>query len=290
MSERASNRMFEAFLIVCVFIFVILCLAPFLHIIAISLSSNRAITSGEVTLFPIEFNWEAYSKVFSDVSMLRSLGFTIVLTVATTLLCMVFSVAAAYPLTKGNLKGRRFFMYLIIITMFFSGGIIPEYLLIRDLHMINSVWSLILPGLISPFNLIILISFFNNIPPSLEESAEIDGSSHLHTLIKIVLPLSMPVLATLALFYAVGRWNGFQDSLMYINNPDLYPIQLKLYQMVQNNMVTELTQMEGSNRTALTPESLKAASVVFATVPILLVYPWLQKYFVSGVMLGAVKG
>lgn len=290
MSERASNRMFEAFLIVCVFIFVMLCLAPFLHIITISLSSNRAITSGEVTLFPIEFNWEAYSKVFSDVSMLRSLGFTIILTVATTLLCMVFSVAAAYPLTKGNLKGRRFFMYLIIITMFFSGGIIPEYLLIRDLHMINSVWSLILPGLISPFNLIILISFFNNIPPSLEESAEIDGSSHLHTLIKIVLPLSMPVLATLALFYAVGRWNGFQDSLMYINNPDLYPIQLKLYQMVQNNMVTELTQMEGSNRTALTPESLKAASVVFATVPILLVYPWLQKYFVSGVMLGAVKG
>jgi len=289
-SERASNRMFEAFLIVCVFIFVMLCLAPFLHIIAISLSSNRAITSGEVTLFPIEFNWEAYSKVFSDVSMIRSLGFTIILTVATTLLCMVFSVAAAYPLTKGNLKGRRFFMYLIIITMFFSGGIIPEYLLIRDLHMINSVWSLILPGLISPFNLIILISFFNNIPPSLEESAEIDGSSHLHTLINIVLPLSMPVLATLALFYAVGRWNGFQDSLMYINNPDLYPIQLKLYQMVQNNMVTELTQMEGSNRTALTPESLKAASVVFATVPILLVYPWLQKYFVSGVMLGAVKG
>lgn len=290
MSERASNRMFEAFLIVCVFIFVMLCLAPFLHIIAISLSSNRAITSGEVTLFPIEFNWEAYSKVFSDVSMIRSLGFTIILTVATTLLCMVFSVAAAYPLTKENLKGRRFFMYLIIITMFFSGGIIPEYLLIRDLHMINSVWSLILPGLISPFNLIILISFFNNIPPSLEESAEIDGSSHLHTLIKIVLPLSMPVLATLALFYAVGRWNGFQDSLMYINNSDLYPIQLKLYQMVQNNMVTELTQMEGSNRTALTPESLKAASVVFATVPILLVYPWLQKYFVSGVMLGAVKG
>lgn len=290
MSERVSNRMFEAFLIVCVFIFVMLCLAPFLHIIAISLSSNRAITSGEVTLFPIEFNWEAYSKVFSDVSMIRSLGFTIILTVATTLLCMVFSVAAAYPLTKGNLKGRRFFMYLIIITMFFSGGIIPEYLLIRDLHMINSVWSLILPGLISPFNLIILISFFNNIPPSLEESAEIDGSSHLHTLIKIVLPLSMPVLATLALFYAVGRWNGFQDSLMYINNPDLHPIQLKLYQMVQNNMVTELTQMEGSNRTALTPESLKAASVVFATVPILLVYPWLQKYFVSGVMLGAVKG
>ncbi|MNC41042.1 L-arabinose transport system permease protein AraQ [compost metagenome] len=203
---------------------------------------------------------------------------------------MLFTIAAAYPLTKKNLKGRKIFMYLIVVTMFFSGGIIPEYLLIRDLKMIDSVWSLILPGLVSPFNLIILISFFNNIPPSLEESAEIDGSSHFHTLMRIVLPLSMPVMATLALFYAVGRWNGFQDALMYINSPELYPLQLKLFQMVQNNMVSELTQLEGANRTALTPESLKAATVIFATVPILVVYPWLQKYFVSGVMLGAVKG
>ncbi|WP_054943306.1 carbohydrate ABC transporter permease [Paenibacillus ihuae] len=290
MSERTSNRIFDIVNITCVTLFVLFCLAPFLHVIAVSLSSNRAITSGEVTLFPIEVNWNAYINVFSDNAMIRSLIFTIILTVATTLLCMIFTIAAAYPLTNSKLRGRKFFMYLIIITMFFSGGIIPEYLLIRDLKMIDSVWSLILPGLVSPFNLIILISFFNNIPPSLEESAEIDGSSHFRTLLSIVLPLSMPVMATLALFYAVGRWNGFQDSLMYINNPDLYPLQLKLFQMVQNNMVSELTQMEGANRTALTPESLKAATVIFATVPILAVYPWLQKYFVSGVMLGAVKG
>lgn len=290
MSERTSNRIFDIVNITCVTLFVLFCLAPFLHVIAVSLSSNRAITSGEVTIFPIEVNWNAYINVFSDNAMIRSLIFTIILTVATTLLCMIFTIAAAYPLTNSKLRGRKFFMYLIIITMFFSGGIIPEYLLIRDLKMIDSVWSLILPGLVSPFNLIILISFFNNIPPSLEESAEIDGSSHFRTLLSIVLPLSMPVMATLALFYAVGRWNGFQDSLMYINNPDLYPLQLKLFQMVQNNMVSELTQMEGANRTALTPESLKAATVIFATVPILAVYPWLQKYFVSGVMLGAVKG
>lgn len=245
MSERASNRIFDIINITFVALFVLFCLAPFLHTIAVSLSSNRAITSGEVTIFPIELNWDAYKQVFSDQSMIQSLGFTVILTVATTVLCMLFTIAAAYPLTKKNLKGRKLFMYVIIITMFFSGGIIPEYLLIRDLGMINSVWSLILPGLVSPFNLIILISFFNNIPSSLEESAEIDGSSHLHTLLKIILPLSMPVMATLALFYAVGRWNGFQDSLMYITNPDLYPLQLKLHQMVQNNMVSELTQMEG---------------------------------------------
>ncbi|QLG37457.1 MULTISPECIES: carbohydrate ABC transporter permease [Paenibacillus] len=290
MSERTSNRIFDIVNISFITLFVIFCLAPFLHTIAISFSSNRAITSGEVTIFPKEFNWDAYIQVFSDQSMIYSLGYTTVLTIATTVLCMLFTLAAAYPLTKKKLKGRKLFMYVIIITMFFSGGIIPEYLLIRDLHLLNSVWALILPGLVSPFNLIILISFFRGIPESLEESAEIDGSSHIHTLFKIILPLSMPVLATLALFYAVGRWNGFQDSLMYINDPKLYPLQLKLFQMVQNNMVSELTQMEGANRTPLTPESLKAATVIFATVPILLVYPWLQKYFVSGAMLGAVKG
>ncbi|PAF28565.1 carbohydrate ABC transporter permease [Paenibacillus sp. 7516] len=290
MSDRTSNRIFDIINISFVTLFVVFCLAPFLHTIAISFSSNRAITSGEVTLFPKEFNWDAYVKVFSDHSMLYSLGYTALLTIATTVLCMLFTVAAAYPLTKKKLKGRKLFMYVIIITMFFSGGIIPEYLLIRDLHLLNSVWALILPGLVSPFNLILLISFFNGIPESLEESAEIDGSSHVHTLLKIILPLSLPVMATLSLFYAVGRWNGFQDSLMYINDPQLYPLQLKLFQMVQNNMVSELTQMEGANRAPLTPESLKAATVIFATVPILLVYPWLQKYFVSGAMLGAVKG
>ncbi|WP_028589969.1 carbohydrate ABC transporter permease [Paenibacillus massiliensis] len=290
MSERTSNRIFDIVNITFVALFVLFCLAPFLHTIAISFSSNRAITSGEVRLLPREFNWDAYVKVFSDQSMIYSLGYTVVLTIVTTVLCMVFTIAAGYPLTKKKLKGRKLFMYVIIITMFFSGGIIPEYLLIRDLHMLNTVWSLILPGLVSPFNLIILISFFNSIPESLEESAEIDGSSHFYTLLKIILPLSMPVMATLALFYAVGRWNGFQDSLMYINEPQLYPLQLKLFQMVQNNMVSELTQMEGANRTRLPAESLKAATVVFATVPILLVYPWLQRYFVSGAMLGAVKG
>ncbi|WP_342563855.1 carbohydrate ABC transporter permease [Paenibacillus sp. FSL R7-0345] len=290
MSERTSNRIFDIVIITCVALFVLFCLAPFLHIIAVSLSSNRAITSGEVTIFPIELNWNAYVQVFSDTSMIRSLGYTLVLTAVTTLLCMLFTIAAAYPLTKGYLKGRKLFMVIIIITMFFSGGIIPEYLLMRDLRLLDSTWALVLPGLVSPFNLIILISFFNNIPQSLEESAEIDGSSFLRTLMSIVLPLSMPVLATLALFYAVGRWNGFQDALMYINSPELYPLQLKLFQMVQNNMISELTLMEGASRTRLTPESLKAATVIFATVPILLVYPWLQKYFVSGVMLGAVKG
>ncbi|MGO4539874.1 carbohydrate ABC transporter permease [Paenibacillus sp. 2TAB19] len=291
MRDRQASRSFDVINVIAIIFFVLLCLAPFLHILAISLSSSRAIMSGEVSLIPVEFNWSSYKQVFSDVSMIRSLGFTIMMTLLFTVLCMLMTIAAAYPLAKTKLKGRKIVMFIIVITMFFSGGIIPEYMLVRNLNLLDSIWALVLPGLISPFYLIILITFMQNIPDSLEESAEIDGSSYFRTLVSIIVPLSLPVIATLSLFYGVGRWNGFTDTLMYITSPEMYPLQLKLYQLVQNNMVSELMQMEGaSGQSMLQPESLKAASVIFATVPILLVYPWLQRYFVSGVMLGAVKG
>jgi ABC-type sugar transport system, permease component len=268
----------------------LICLIPFLHIVAVSLSTKDAILSDRVTIWPQGWDWHAYEVVFSDSRMLRSMGLTIFLTVSFTIISMIMSICAAYPLTKERLKGRSFFMLIIVFTMFFSGGIIPDYLLIKQLGLLDSLWSLILPGMISAFNLIILRTFFSSIPESLEESAHLDGSSHIGTLIRIVLPLSMPVLATLSLFYAVSRWNGFMDALFYITNSELYPIQLKLYQVVMNSMVTDLTAQEGASQAELLPEGIKAASIMFATVPILLVYPWLQRYFVSGVMIGAVKG
>ncbi|ETT37449.1 carbohydrate ABC transporter permease [Paenibacillus sp. FSL K6-1122] len=290
MSENTANRIFNTVNVILIIITMVVCLAPFIHIIAISLSSNRAIGSGEVSFFPKELSFEAYTKVFADGSMIRSLIYTIWLTVLSTVLSMVMTIAAAYPLAKSNLKGRKWFMLVIVVTMFFSGGIIPEYILIKNLHLLDSTWGLILPGLISPFYMIILITFFRGIPESLEEAAGIDGSSHFGTLMRIILPLSLPVMATLSLFYAVGRWNGFQDALMYITKPELYPLQLKLYQMIQQNQITELMQNEGIGAVQVLPESLKAASVIFSTLPILLVYPWLQRYFISGVMVGAVKG
>ncbi|WFA87423.1 carbohydrate ABC transporter permease [Paenibacillus amylolyticus] len=290
MSENTANRIFNTVNVILIIITMVLCLAPFIHIIAISLSSNRAIGSGEVSFFPKELSFEAYTKVFADGSMIRSLIYTIWLTVLSTVLSIVMTIAAAYPLAKSNLKGRKWFMLVIVVTMFFSGGIIPEYILIKNLHLLDSTWGLILPGLISPFYMIILITFFRGIPESLEEAAGIDGSSHFGTLMRIILPLSLPVMATLSLFYAVGRWNGFQDALMYITKPELYPLQLKLYQMIQQNQITELMQNEGIGAVQVLPESLKAASVIFSTLPILLVYPWLQRYFISGVMVGAVKG
>jgi putative aldouronate transport system permease protein len=288
--KRTSFRVADAVIMFIVGIAMLACLLPFLHILAISLSSKRAVLSNEVTLFPRDLEFGAYEIVFSDARMLGSMGLTIGLTIAFTLFCMVMTVAAAYPLTKERLKGRTFFMMIIVFTMFFSGGIIPDYLLVKELGLLDNLASLIFPGAISAFNLIILRSFFSSIPSSLEESAYIDGSSYFGTLTRIVLPLSMPVLATLSLFYAVQRWNGFMDALFYITNSELYPIQLKLYQIVMNSMVTELTAQEGVVQTDVIAEGLKAASIIFATTPILIVYPWLQRYFVSGIMIGAVKG
>ncbi|UKS25093.1 carbohydrate ABC transporter permease [Paenibacillus sp. HWE-109] len=290
MSAQRANRWFDITNVVLVTCLVLICLAPFIHILAISFSSNEPIMAGKVSLYPVDFTLEAYAKVFQNDSMIRSLGFTIVLTLLYTALCMLMTLAAAYPLSKNSLKGGRLFMFFIVVTMFFSGGLIPEYILVKDLHLMNSMWSLILPQLINPFYLIILISFIRSIPEGLEEAAQIDGCSPLQTLFRIILPLSMPIISTISLFYAVNRWNGFTDTLFYITKPGLYPLQLKLYQLIMNNMATDMMQAEGAQMLRMTPESLKAASVMFATLPILLVYPWLQRYFVSGIMVGAVKG
>ncbi|KRE64925.1 carbohydrate ABC transporter permease [Paenibacillus sp. Soil750] len=268
----------------------ITCLVPFLYMIALSLSSNSAIVSQKVTLWPVEFTLETYKTILSDVEMIYTLGYSIVLTIVYTLICMFLTICAAYPLTKKRLKGRSFFLSILVITMYFSGGLIPSYLLVKNLGMMNSIWSLLLPGAMSVFNLIILKTFFSSLPESLEESASIDGCNELGILFRIVLPLSLPSIATLSLFYAVDRWNGFQDALFYITDKNLYPMQLKLYQIITANQQLDTQQGEGSVGAYIVPESLKAASVMFATVPILVVYPKLQKYFVEGVMTGAIKG
>ncbi|OAS18014.1 carbohydrate ABC transporter permease [Paenibacillus oryzisoli] len=289
-SKPYRMRVIDAVIMLVISVTLLLCLLPFLHIIAISLSSKHAILSDLVTFYPRELDFHAYGIVFQDARILWSMGLTIVLTVTYTALSMVMSICAAYPLTKDRLRGRKVFMMIIVFTMFFSGGLIPEYLLVKQLGMLDSLSALIVPSMISAFNLIILRTFFSSIPASLEESAYLDGSSHIGTLVRIVLPLSMPALATLSLFYAVSRWNGFLDALFYITNAELYPLQLKLYQIVVNSQITDLTAQEGASQIESVPESIKAASIIFATTPILIVYPWLQRYFVSGVMIGAVKG
>lgn len=273
---------------ICVLLIVI-CLVPMLNVAARSLSSATALIRNEVFLWPVDWNLDAYAKVLSDSKYTNSLGWTAILTVICTAFSMFMTVICAYPLMYDNLKGRRFFNTLIILTMYFSAGMIPNYLLMKDLKLLDNALVLILPSSLSVFNMIIMRSFLYGIPDSLRESAELDGAGPIRILISIYLPLCTSVLATLALFYAVGRWNGFSDALIYIKKRELYPIQLLLYNILQNITSVEVGTQEGFFSPGLS-ETLKNASVMVATLPILVVYPFLQKYFIAGVTIGAVKG
>lgn len=243
----------------------------------------------EVLLLPVDLNFKAYTAVLGDSAVTWSLAWTAILTVVTTIWCMFMTIICAYPLIYDNLKGKKLILALIIFTMYFNAGLIPTYLLLKELHLLNNPLVLILPGSISVFNVIIMRSFFFGIPESLKESAELDGAGPLRVLVSVYLPLSMPVMATLSLFYAVGRWNGFSDALMFVSNRDYYPIQLLLFNILNSITAVDVATQEGFTSPGLS-ESIKSATVMFATVPILLIYPWLQRYFISGVTIGAVKG
>jgi putative aldouronate transport system permease protein len=235
---------------------------------------------------------ESYRYVFLDPAFTRSMWWTAILTVICTLVSLTMTILCAYPLTYDWLKGKGLINTLIIFTMYFSAGTIPNYILMKTLGLLNNPLVLIIPNCLSVFNVIILRSFFFGIPDSLRESAEIDGANPFTVLIRIYLPLSMPVLATLALFYAVGRWNGFSDALLYITSaPQWVPIQLKLWQLIQNMTSIDVSTVEMvSGNVPRASDAIKAAAIMFATVPILVVYPWLQRYFIAGVTIGAVKG
>ena len=269
-------------------IVMVICLVPMLNLAAKSLSSTDALVKDIVYLWPVDINFDAYAMVFSDIKYIRSFFFTAILTFVCTILSLVMTTLCAYPLIFEKLKGRGFINVLITITMFFNAGTIPNYLLMKSLGMLNTVWVLMIPSCLSIFNMIIMRSFLYSIPDSLRESAEIDGASYFTILLKIYVPLSKPVLATLALFYAVGRWNGYSDALMYVTNKDLYPLQLFLYNIINNINQVEIATQEGFSSPGLS-EAVKAAIVMFSTVPILCIYPWLQKYFIHGVTVGAVK-
>jgi putative aldouronate transport system permease protein len=267
---------------------IIICLLPMVNLAARSLSNANALVRNQVTLIPVGLNWDAYTTILHDARYIRSLWWTAALTVVCTLLSLTMTILCSYPLIYDQLKGRRILNTVIIITMYFGAGTIPTYLLLKSLNMLDTAWVLIIPNCLSVFNVIIMRSFLFGIPTSLRESAEIDGAGPIKVLMRIYLPLSTPVLATLALFYAVGRWNGFTDALMYVKNRDLFPIQLLLYNILNATNSMETAAQEGFTTPGV-GETLRAASVMFATVPILIVYPWLQRYFITGATLGAVK-
>jgi putative aldouronate transport system permease protein len=266
-------------------------LLPVIHEIALSLSSNEMVLSMRVGLLPKETTLASYREVFKDPSIYRSFVVSVILTAIYTALSMLFTIACAYPLTRPELRGRRWITSVVVVTMYFSGGLLPTYILVKSLGLLDRIWSLILPILVNPFYVIILRTSMSIVPESLTESAFLDGASYLQVLIQLILPLSKPILATLGLFYAVARWNTFQDALFFISNSRLFTLQLRLAYIVLTNTATEILQAEGAAaRERIVPAAITAATVVVATVPILLAYPWLQRYFISGVMIGSVKG
>lgn len=274
--------------------FVILCIImvyPFWHVVMMSLSSVEATAKGGVFLWPKGFNLDTYIKVFKDPSIWSGYFTTIIVTLAGTFLGTLFTATTAYPLSKKDLPFGKIMLFLVLFTMLFSGGMIPGYLLMKNLNLIDNRLSLVLPGLISAYNVIIMKSFFQSISESLEESAKIDGATEVTIFWKIVLPLSKATVATIALFTAVGYWNDYFSTVLYINTKERWALQAVLrYMLTNTNQAMQSAGVTVAAATNVTAATIKAASVVVATVPILCVYPFVQKYFVKGVMIGGVKG
>jgi putative aldouronate transport system permease protein len=268
-------------------------LFPFWYEIVSSVSSSRAITSGEVFLWPVEFNTEAYKRLFQDGQLFVAMRNTIVVTLVGTALNMTLTILAAYPLSRRRLLGRSSLLIFITFTMLFITGVIPNFILIKSLGLIDTYWSLWLPALISTYNMFVMKTFMEGLPEEVEESAAIDGAGDWRILIQIILPLCKPIMAALSLFYAVGWWNSYFSVLLYITKTTMQTLTLKLYQMIQQvdqNLLNNLSGSEGVAQVTLTPEGIKAAAIVIAVTPILIVYPFLQKHFVKGVLIGSVKG
>ena len=292
MFQRTSigTKIWLYFVYLYILVVVLLMTLPFVNIIAVSFSSNSAILRGSVKFLPVDFTMVTYLRVFKETQILLGLKNTIFVTLIGTLLNLVMTLLAAYPLSKPWLKGRGVILTLITITMVFGAGMIPNYMLVSRLGLLNSFWALWLPGAMSTFNMIIMKSFIQSIPESLDEAAQIDGASGFRILLQIIIPLSLPSIATIALFYAVGWWNSYFNNLLYINSSALTTLQIQLRDMLnmRNNQIFQTFDVDESMYVA--EESVKAVSIVIATVPILAVYPFLQKYFVKGVMVGSIKG
>ncbi len=290
MRDTWGEKVFYRFNYVVLTIAALSCLLPLIHLLSVSLSDTQAVASGKVTLYPIGWSIESYRVLFEGTNIKGAFYNSVLLTVVGVLLSMIFTIAAAFPLSRRYFMGARFFTLLIVFTMMFSGGLIPTYLVVKALGLVNSYGAIWFPGLVSAYNMLIMMTFFKNIPGELDEAAQIDGCGEWLYLFKVVLPLSVPVIAALSLFYGVGYWNAFFNVLIYINETSKYNMSVLVQQMVQSqSLLAELNQ-NSSDQIILTPEAIKASGIIAMVFPMLVVYPFIQKHFVKGIMLGAIKG
>ncbi|NOU85532.1 ABC transporter permease subunit [Paenibacillus sp. LMG 31460] len=288
MNKRTS--LFDIVNVLLMGIFACCMLFPFIHMAAVSISSSEYVTGNQISLWPKGINFDAYKAVLKDNRILVGYKNTLIYVVLGTTLSLVFTTMGAYSLSRRNLVFGRTFMMIIVFTMLFTGGLIPTYLVVRSYGLLDTIWAMLLPGLVSSWFLIIMRTFFQGIPRELEESGKIDGLSDLGILIRIILPLSKPVMLTISLFYAVQIWGNFFSALIYIRDASLYPLQVTIRNIVLIGQLTDTTVSTAIGEKAVVLESLKYAVILVGTLPILLVYPFIQKHFVKGSMMGSVKG
>jgi putative aldouronate transport system permease protein len=283
-----ENRVFNIFNIIFMSLFALVIIFPIWDIVVASFSNPDSLAKPGIRVWPEEFSLESYKLVFQDATIWNAFLISILKTVVGVITHVLFTAMVAYGMSKKDLFGRNMYTAIGIGTMFFSGGMIPTYLLMKSLGLLDSFWVYIIPSLFSYYDMIILMNFFREIPDSLEESAKIDGAGAWTIFLKIILPLSTPVLATIALFNGVYQWNDYMTAKLYISNEALYPIQMKLYEII---VQTQAQTMQTATSVVIptSSESIQLATIVIATVPIVLVYPFLQKYFIKGMMIGAVK-
>jgi putative aldouronate transport system permease protein len=285
--SSTASRLFDVANYTLLLAMALLVILPFIHVINVSLSGNPDIGRGGLIIAPREFSTLAYQYLLSSQMFVRSMGVTVYITVVGTFVNVLLTVLMAYSLSKKRFKGRTFFTVMVLVTLFFNAGILPHYLVVKSFGMINSFWALIIPSAVSGFNLILMKSFFQNIPEELEESAKIDGANDWVLLWQIAIPLSMSAIATFTLFYSVQHWNSFLQAVLYMNDPVKWPIQVLLRQIVSIGE-TDLGGVAGT--LLVQQEAVKSAAIILVILPIVMVYPLLQKHFAKGVMLGSVKG
>ena len=285
--RNKENFIFDTIIYLLVLLVLAVCLIPFIYILSASLSGSKPLTNGEVFLVPKELNINAYIRIFEYPNFISAYGNTFFYTIGGTGIAMIMTCLMAFPLAHSKLRGHTFFMKLVIVTMFFSGGLIPKYLLMNTLGLVGTRWAILLPTAINTFNLIVLINFFRSIPTELEEAALIDGMGYFGILRNIYIPLSIPALATITLYYAVYFWNDWFNALIYLKS-EQYPVM-----MILRNLVNGTMQMDSGNtaseRTTVSI-ALKSAVIITSSVPIVVLYPFLSKYFVKGLTIGGVKG
>ncbi len=296
MRETWSDRIFLFFNYIFIWFLLLLVIYPLVYVISASISDPLAVNTGRMWLWPVDVTFEGYQRVFRNPDILLGYRNTIFYTVVGTLINLVVTLPAAYALSRTDMVGRNVIMALIVFTMFFSGGLIPTYLLVRDLGIINTIWAMLLPQAASAWNIIVATTFFRlNVPKELQDAADIDGCSILRFFWSVVLPISKPVIAVMALFYGVWHWNQYFNALIYLSDRDLYPLQLFLREiLVQSEMSAAMMMdgeaMEAMARQARIADMIKYAVIIVSALPLLIVYPFLQRYFVKGVLIGSVKG